>query len=321
MPFDFSAVTAPFRMQPGLRRLAPGVTQLTPSTPQSAALAEKLSVLTHHPRRALLAVPGFDSGAAVGALARHAGAEHPLVFAWDGAQHWQALRLGWSVRGPRVDGEGPAAIGQCLRALPEAWRAAALLALAFEEDFAVIDGASATVPWLAVCLPSHWAPELKLGLHFAQVHAPVADNATLLAAGEHLARLVSGSQRWERHVWTVTPHAALCQHPLAVEPRSWPQDGDAAALAARAHLRTERQTFIPTGTGQAVFTIHVEVQALAQAVQTAEQAWQLHAALLSMSPAVLAYRGLTQAQPRLLAWLASHGASPRSAAMSQERPR
>src|SRR5512133_2863610 len=49
--------------------------------------------------------------------------------------------------------------------------------LAFEEDFAVLDGATGTLPWLCVCVPSHWAPEDKLGLDFAAVHAPVADNA------------------------------------------------------------------------------------------------------------------------------------------------
>ena len=41
-----------------------------------------------------------------------------------------------------------------------------------------------TIPWLAVCLPSRWAPEDKVGRHFAEVHAPVADNALLVAAGD-----------------------------------------------------------------------------------------------------------------------------------------
>jgi hypothetical protein len=53
-----------------------------------------------------------------------------------------------------------------------------------------------------------------------------------------------------------------------------------------------------------VFTIHVESRPLAEAVDTAEHARQLHDALASMSPAVLGYRGLTEAQPRLLVWLA-----------------
>ncbi|MEN9630360.1 MAG: hypothetical protein RJA10_3588, partial [Pseudomonadota bacterium] len=32
-------------------------------------------------------------------------------------------------------------------------------------------------------LPSHWAPELKVGHHFAHIHAPVADGDLLRRAG------------------------------------------------------------------------------------------------------------------------------------------
>ena len=65
MPFDFAAVTAPFRMQPGLRRLAPGSPQLTPNHLGDPALAAKLEVLRAHADEALVAVPGFDAGPAL----------------------------------------------------------------------------------------------------------------------------------------------------------------------------------------------------------------------------------------------------------------
>ncbi len=48
MAFDFSAVAAPFRMQPGLRRIAPGTPQLTPNRLGDRALVEKLAVLSAH---------------------------------------------------------------------------------------------------------------------------------------------------------------------------------------------------------------------------------------------------------------------------------
>jgi len=54
-----------------------------------------------------------------------------------------------------------------VRGLPPAWRLAALVALAFAEDFAVLDGRDGTIPWLAVALPSFWAPERKVGRAFA----------------------------------------------------------------------------------------------------------------------------------------------------------
>lgn len=305
MPFDFAAVSAPFRMQPGLRRIAPGSTQLTPNHLGDRALIEKLAVLTAHAPQALLIEDGFDARPALQALAAHATAEQPDAFAWDGNDHWHASRLGWSLSHGEPVGNGPPEIGACLRSLPVDWRAAGLLALAFAEDFAVIDGATAVIPWLAVCLPSHWAPEDKIGRHFAQVHAPVADNQMLLTASEHLARLVTGTDRWERFVWTITRHPDLSQHPQRCDPAPWPAEASPDALAGRAFFRTERQTFILLpDRAQAIFTIHVEMQPLGVTASVPAQARQLHAAVASMSPAVLAYRGLTDARDRLLAWLA-----------------
>ena len=309
MPFDFAAVSAPFRMQPGLRRLVPGTPQLTPNHLGDRALAEKLAVLTDHAPQALLAADGFDARPTLRALAAHAAAEQPAAFGWDGADHWQARHLGWSLREDMPEGDGPADIGACLRALPATWRAAALLALAFVEDFAVIDGATGHIPWLAVCLPSHWAPEEKVGRHFAQVHAPVADNQILITASDHLARLVTGVERWERFVWTVTRHPNLSQHPRRCDTAPWPSDLGIDALAARAFFRTEHQTFIPLPDhAQAIFTIHVEMQPLADAIALPSHARQLHDAIASMSAAVLAYRGLADARDRLLAWLAARAA-------------
>ena len=303
MPFDFTAVTSPFRMQPGLRRIAPGTLQLTPSHLGSRALREKLVVLTSHPEQALVADLTFDPAPALQALCAHAAREHPEAF---GSAHgaWHARALGWSLHGDELRGEGTTEIGTCLRALPTQWRLAGLLALAFEQDFAVLDAATGRIPWLAVCLPSHWAPEEKVGRLFAEVHAPVADNATLLAASEALARLVTGPERWERFVWTITANPRLHQHPQRSPRTTWSADATPDVLAAQAFFRTEHQTFIPLPERrQAVFTIHVESRPLPEAVSDAEHARRLHDALATMSPAVLGYRGLTDAQPRLLAWL------------------
>jgi hypothetical protein len=311
MAFDFSSVNAPFRMQPGLRRLAPNATQLTPNRLGDRAFCEKLAVLRAHSDQALLCAPGFDAWPALQALSAHAAAEHSDAFAWDGDADWAANHLGWSLHGDQPRGDGPAEIGACLRALPGGWRPAALLALAFAEDFAVIDGATGHIPWLAVCMPSHWAPEDKIGRHFAQVHEPVADSQTLIAASDHLARLVTGHERWERFVWTIARDPRLDQHPKRSKAIPWSPLASTDELAAVAYFRTERQTFIPMPAHQqAVFTIHVETQALAQAIASPEQALALHNALASMSPAVLAYRGLTDSRDRLLRWLHQRAGDP-----------
>ncbi len=318
MSFDFAAVTAPFRMQPGLRRLAAGSAQLTPNAPDAPALREKLEALARHPGAALLCADGFDPLAALAALERQAVAEHPGAWRVDpDGDGVEAPQLGWALRGGRpartagpaesaaTSGDATAGIGDVLSALSPEWRRPALLALAFAEDFAILDGDSARIPWLAVCLPSHWRPADKVGRHFAEVHAPVADNRVLLAASEHLARLVTGDEPWERFVWTVTHHAALNGHPDRVPTERWHAADDADALAAHAHWRTEHQTFIPVpGRRQAVFTIHVDSRPLAAAIDTPERAAAVHAAIASMSAAVLEYRGLTDARERLLDWLA-----------------
>ena len=306
MTFDLAAVEAPFRMQPGLRRIAPNEPQLTLNGPDTDVLRAKLAVLSAHPHQALGVVDGFDPGPALRALGEHASREHPHAWRADAPDRVEAPQLGWSVERDQPRGSGPAAIGACLRALPAQWRVAGLLSLAFAEDFAILDAATGGIPWLAVCLPSHWAPEDKLGRHFTEVHAPVADNAALLAAAPALTALVTGPGRWQRQVWTLTPAAGYDAHPRRVPATPWPLDLEPAALAARTWLRSERQTFIPVpGAGQAVFTIRVELQPLTAAVATPADAARLHAALASMSPAVLAYRRLAEVQAPLLEWLSA----------------
>jgi hypothetical protein len=310
MPFDFAAVSAPFRMQPGLRRMAADATHLTPNRIGDRALDEKLAVLQRWPADALVAADGFDRGAALDALCALAAREHPAAFVRDG-DAVEARLLGWRLHDGKLRGEGPVEIGDCIAAQPPTWRLPALLCLAFAEDFAVIDGTTARIPWIAACLPSHWDPTQKVGRHFAEVHGPVADNQMLLAATDHLARLVTGQDRWERFVWTITRTPTLQMHPAHVAAMSWPVDADPERLAAAACFRTEHQTFVPVPAAkQAVFTIHVESQPLVQAVDSAARARQLHDALASMSPAVLAYRGLGDARDRLLRWLVERAARP-----------
>jgi len=276
MDFDCSRIAAPFRMQPGLQRLAPRARQLTPLAAGSPLWQEKKKVLEAGASR--LCAPGFDAQPVLRAIAA------------------QAAREGLAAEGP-----------------PE---------LAFEEDFALLEGAGGTLPWLCVCVPSHWAPEDKLGLSFADVHAPVADNRLLLAAGAQLVQLVTAGERFERFVWTVSPSGRFDQHPRRHPRAPWPQTDDPQAFARQCFLRAERQTFFPMeeAPGQAVFTIRVMLQPLAEAVTSPQDAQRLHAALASMSEAVLAYKNLAPARERLLAWLAPLSRSATSGSRSASRP-
>jgi hypothetical protein len=261
--FDPALIVAPFRMQPGLRRLDPGGQQLTALDRASRLFAEKQQVVAAGAAR--LAVPGFDPGPALAAIADQAQAQ---------------------------------GLATQKDALPE---------LAFEEDFAVLDGATGTLPWLCVCVPSHWAPEDKLGLDFAALHAPVADNGLLLSAGRQLVQLATSGERWERHVWTLTPSPRYDQHPRRHAREPWPDPADPERFARATWLRAERQTFFPVGAGtrQAVFTIRVMLAPLADALPTPDDARRVHGALASMTPAVLAYKGLAPARDPLLRWLST----------------
>jgi hypothetical protein len=325
MPFDFdAAVSAPFRMQPGLRRMAPGSQQLTPLAPGSRHQREKLAVLSAYAPQALLQREGFDARPALRALALHAATEHSQSFTWDGRRA-EALHLGTAVdeRG-HIEQTAPGRFGngdevaRCLHGLPVPWRLAGLLSLTFMEDFALVDATDGTVPWLAVTLPSHWAPEEKVGRHFAVVHAPVADNQLLLKAADSLVGLVADAgSRWERFVWTVTDHPRLHAHPQRIDHPRW-----RSTPIARAWWRSEHQTFIPLpDLSQAIFTIGVDVVPLAEALTTPARAAALHGAIASMSEAVLAYRGLGAVREELLAWLAARaGIEPAASGAAANRP-
>ena len=122
-------------------------------------------------------------------------------------------------------------------------------------------------------------------------------------------QLVTGGGHFERFVWTLTPSARFDQHPVRQPRLPWPATADPEAFAQSCVLRAERQTFFPIpGTAQAVFTIRVMLQPLAEAVATREQAQLLHDSLASMTDAVLAYKNLAPARDRLLAWLARRAA-------------
>lgn len=177
--------------------------------------------------------------------------------------------------------------------------------IAYEQDFAVLDGETGRLDWLCVCVPSHWAPEEKIGLDFAAVHMPVADNRLLVGASSHLVKLATSGECWERFVWTVSPSGRYDQHPKRHAREPWPA-ADTPDFGDRCWLRWERQSFFPVGAGtnQAVFAIRVMLQPLRDAIAQPGGARKLHDSIASMTDAVLAYKGLMPARDPLLAWLA-----------------
>ena len=305
LPPDLFAT--PFRMQPGLRRKAAGDAHFHLLAPTSARFQEKLAALAHDAERCILLAPGFDALPALRALAEVLAQEHAAQF----RLHERTLEC--RAFGASIDlnnGEvkypllGDTKIIGAIKNIPSNKQAWALLSLCVEQDVAVLQAPFGTLGLLAVCTPSHWAPETKIGLSFTQVHAPVADNALLVKAAEGLMKLVTGAEAWERFVWTITPSALYDAHPARHPGRVWP-NSLGREFAEQCYLRWERQSFLPLAEhGQALFGIHIRIAPLLIAVDTAPLLSSLHLSVQSMSEAVLEYRGFTAVRERLLQSLA-----------------
>jgi hypothetical protein len=195
------------------------------------------------------------------------------------------------------------------------------LALQLQEDFVILkhEGDALRTEYLSVCFPSRWDPREKIGLDFSQIHAPVADNQMLLAAGPSIMTMAFMKQPMLRHVWLIVPSASLPQHPDQND-YSWAETlRDPSPLLPRLYFRVERQTTWPLPQfNRAVFFIRVMMSPLVEVLRaphavrpepvegsngTPSRARELARALRSMTLAVVAYRGMTDAMPRLLAEL------------------
>lgn len=163
--------------------------------------------------------------------------------------------------------------------------------------------------FLSVCFASNWEPSQKLGLDFEQIHAPVADNQTLISARRAIETMAFRQTSVRRFVWLLSPGAQLPQFPH-LRARAWDtllqgiEPGD-PRLLDHVMFRLECQTTLPMPEiRRAVFLIRVLVCPLSEVLGLGEnRPRELAQALQSMSEAVLAYRGLTQARARLLALL------------------
>jgi hypothetical protein len=221
-----------------------------------------------------------------------------------GQEKQALLQAGWSRL--KVDGFDEAPVLQTVREHAGVGpHDTTPLPLLVQEDLAVLDGIDGTLPWLSVCTPSHWAPEAKLGLHWGDAHAPVADNQALMTAQRQIIGLCTNGQCWQRSVYTVSADDRYDQHPARQQRTPWPNQ-QGLELAQRCWLRVERQQFFPVlgRSRQAIFSIRLMFERLDQSASRPDRAQALHDWLASMSPAVAEYKGLTGVRPALLAWLA-----------------
>ncbi|WP_233554505.1 heme-dependent oxidative N-demethylase subunit alpha family protein [Deinococcus cavernae] len=178
------------------------------------------------------------------------------------------------------------------------------LGLNVPEDLAVV-ARNASRDWLAavhVLSPQHWNPLDKLGRDFVAVHEPVAGSEPMNRTAPRLVEAVISRGPFVRFAWGVSMGDRLDHHPNA------PADQDRGEATRfdpdGAFLRVERQTLsgFPDA-GGALFTIRPFTYPLREAVGGSGYARQLAAALRSMTPAQVQYKGLSVIGADLLTWL------------------
>jgi dimethylamine monooxygenase subunit A len=174
-------------------------------------------------------------------------------------------------------------------------------ALLVQEDLAIVS----THPgrhWLSaihLCFPNHWAAEDKIGRDFAAVHVPVAGIEPVNRNAEMLVQLmVNATDGFVRFAWGIATDDELNHHPTRPRGRAF----DAAD--PRAFVRVERQTIwgFPD-VGASVFTIRTYFLDCAAIRRNHVERDALCAAIRSMTPESLDYKGMTAWRDGLLAWL------------------
>lgn len=280
------AVSSPFRMRPGLARLAAalGATEAPPPLfvrdPQADAYAEhkRMSLQQHRARGQI----GEADPAVLRAIAEAYERQTGIAIAPDADALAQGLQEDFVVLHDEPEGEAGERLAMRTR-------------------------------FLSVCFPSNWAPAEKLGLDFAAIHAPVADNALLQSGGQGIVDMAFRQASMLRHVWLLSPNGDLAQHPETRRTR-WEDavaqaDATGQRLIHQVFFRVERQTTLPLpALRRGVFFIRVMVCPLTEALGVAPgRAAGLREALRSMSDAVVAYRGMAAVRERLCAELGAAG--------------
>ncbi len=290
-------VQVPFRMRPNLEKLDTDSPALLLHDDLASVYArERARVLALHGPRAAVGVANADALIAIRTLS-------PSPPVGEGG----AERRERGIPAAPINAEGGTG---ALHPLPHPspLKGEGLqIALSLQEDFAILKQEAGTLrtEYLSVCFPSRWDPREKLGLDFMAIHQPVADSQMLQAAGPNLMAMAFMKQPMLRHVWLIVPNPALDQHPD--NNVAWWREAlaDPSPLLPRLYFRIERQTTWPLPQFErAVFFIRLLMSPLLDVLHAAPgRAAELAASLRSMTPAIVAYRGMTDALPRLLAEL------------------
>ncbi|AUT00636.1 hypothetical protein CLI64_09650 [Nostoc sp. CENA543] len=183
------------------------------------------------------------------------------------------------------------------------------LAAQIQEDITVICCGNDGRNWLSaihLCYPNHWSAEEKIGKDFAAIHTPVAGIEKINRRADAIVNTMIYRQPMVRFAWGLSTDTRLNHHPepppgLLVsqwEGRSFdPQN-------PKLYLRIERQVIwgLPESK-TALFTIRTYFRDCTSLKQDAILRVKLCAAIESMSPESLIYKGLADSKANILRWL------------------
>jgi hypothetical protein len=174
------------------------------------------------------------------------------------------------------------------------------LGRAWEPDFLLLKATDASTALLVggvVCFPSSWSLEEKMGHPITSIHdvVPGLNDALGSQINGFLLKLRPGVA-WSRSNWGLSRTDELNQHPA----RGLPRLDDSIRLE-EAWLRVEHQILVALpSSGGILFGIRIACHALAEIKESSQLAHRLAHALRTMPAPMAAYKGLSQAGPRLI---------------------
>jgi hypothetical protein len=183
------------------------------------------------------------------------------------------------------------------------------LAAQVQEDLTVICRGGDGCNWLSavhLCYPNHWSAEEKIGKNFAAIHTPVAGIEKINRRADAIVNTMIACKPMVRFAWGLSTDIRLNHHPepppnLSVE--QW-EGRSFDPQHPRLYLRIERQVIwgLPEYEA-ALFTIRTYFRDCSLIKKDSLLRVKLCAAIESMSPESLIYKGLADSKANILHWL------------------
>ncbi|MEA5603142.1 DUF3445 domain-containing protein [Nostoc sp. UHCC 0252] len=182
------------------------------------------------------------------------------------------------------------------------------LATQVQEDLTIICRADAS-NWLGavhLCYPNHWSAEEKIGKDFATIHAPVAGMEKINRRAGAIANTMITHKPMVRFAWGLSTDTRLNHHPKppsGVSVSQW-QGRSFDLQHPRLYLRIERQVIwgLPEYEA-ALFSIRTYFRDCSFVKKDSVLRSKLYAAIQSMTPESLVYKGLVESKDSILEWL------------------